>query len=77
MQSRITSKFQTTIPKEIREKLKLDVYDAIEWSIEDDKIIVEPVKKPVLKYKGYVRVGKGCIESDIALARKRRALRFK
>ena len=33
MRSIITSKFQTTIPKAVRENLKLSVKDALEWKI--------------------------------------------
>ncbi len=40
MQSLITSKYQITIPKSVREKLKLAVHDAIEWKIEDDRVAV-------------------------------------
>jgi AbrB family looped-hinge helix DNA binding protein len=34
MQSVITSKYQTTIPKAVREKLGLSVKDALDWKVE-------------------------------------------
>jgi len=37
--SKLTSKFQTTIPKEIREKLHLKSGDTIVFKIVDDKTI--------------------------------------
>ena len=43
MQSVITSKYQTTIPKAIREYLGLAVKDALEWKVEKGKITVYPV----------------------------------
>jgi bifunctional DNA-binding transcriptional regulator/antitoxin component of YhaV-PrlF toxin-antitoxin module len=46
MQSTITSKFQTTIPKAIRENLALAVTDTLEW-----KVIVSPWQKNFLKYQ--------------------------
>ncbi|NKB66209.1 MAG: AbrB/MazE/SpoVT family DNA-binding domain-containing protein [Candidatus Latescibacteria bacterium] len=76
MESKITSKYQITIPRSIRDKLKLKVADAIEWKIEDDRIYVEAARKPFLQYKGAVKVGPGDIEEDIAQARAKRARRY-
>jgi AbrB family looped-hinge helix DNA binding protein len=69
MQSTITSKFQTTIPKAIRENLALVVNDTLEWKVDHGKIIVAPNQKNFLKYQNKVKVGKGNIEADISLAR--------
>jgi AbrB family looped-hinge helix DNA binding protein len=69
MQSTITSKFQTTIPKAIRENLALVVNDTLEWKVDHGKIIVSPKQKKFLKYQNKVKVGKGDIETDITLAR--------
>lgn len=69
MQSTITSKFQTTIPKAIRENLSLAVNDTLEWKVDHGKIIVAPKHKKFLKYQNKVKVGKGDIEADITLAR--------
>jgi len=49
MQSVITSKFQTTIPKGGRESLKLTINDTLEWKIERGKTVVIPVKKSTSK----------------------------
>ena len=69
MQSTITSKFQTTIPKAIRENLALVVNDTLEWKVDHGKIIVSPIQKNFLKYQNKVKVGKGDIEADISLTR--------
>ena len=69
MESTITSKFQTTIPKAVRENLALMVNDTLEWKIDQGKIIVAPKHKNFLKYQNKVKVGKGDIEADISLAR--------
>jgi AbrB family looped-hinge helix DNA binding protein len=45
LQSVITSKFRTTIPKEVRDRLNLSVYDTLEWKIYQGKILVQPVQK--------------------------------
>ena len=70
--SRITSKFQTTIPKVVRDNLKLAVSDTLNWEIENDKIIVRTNKKQFLRYKNIIKVGAGDVEDDRKLAKKLR-----
>ena len=77
MKSKITSKFQVTIPREIRTRLKLEVADSIEWKIEGSKVVVEPVGKPFLEYRGIVKVGPGNIRKDIEQARNKRVERLR
>ena len=69
MKSIITEKFQTTIPKKVRENLKLSVNDTLSWEIEGEKAVIKPMKTPFLKYRNAVKVGKGDISKDIAIAR--------
>jgi len=76
MKSKITSKFQVTIPRETRRRLKLNVADSIEWKIEDRRVVVEPVSKPFLAYSGIVKVGTGDIRRDIEKARKKESSDF-
>jgi AbrB family looped-hinge helix DNA binding protein len=71
MHSLITSKYQITIPKAVREKLKLSVHDALEWKIEEDKIVVCPVQQRFLQHRNSVKVGPGEIGEDIDAARVR------
>jgi AbrB family looped-hinge helix DNA binding protein len=77
MKSRITSKYQITIPKEIRDRLNLSISDSIEWKIEKNKIFVEPVNKPFLKYKGSIKTKPGNIKEDILRSRRMRVLKKK
>ena len=77
MKSKITSKFQVTIPREIRTRLKLNISDSIEWKIEDGKVVVEPVGKPFLAYQGIVKVGLGDIRNDLEKARNKRVERYR
>ena len=70
MKSKITSKFQITIPREIRDRLNLSVSDSIEWIIEKNRILVEPVDRPFLKYKGSTKIAAGNIKEDILKARR-------
>jgi AbrB family looped-hinge helix DNA binding protein len=75
MKSTITAKFQTTIPKDVRERLKLSVNDAVDWQIEEGKVVVYPVRKDFLQYRGRVKVGAGDARADIEQARNLRAER--
>jgi AbrB family looped-hinge helix DNA binding protein len=78
MQSTITSKFQTTIPKQIRESLNLSVKDMLEWKIVNGKIIVVPaVQAKFLNYKNSIKTGPGNILNDIQKARNLRIEKFK
>ena len=77
MQSVITSKFQTTIPKDVRERLKLSIHDTLEWKIDRGKIVVLPVQKKFLDYRNKIKTGPGKIEDDIKQARKQRMAKYR
>lgn len=42
--SKLTSKYQATVPKEVRELLGLNAGDAIQWEIENDKVVVRKLQ---------------------------------
>jgi AbrB family looped-hinge helix DNA binding protein len=69
MQSIITSKYQTTIPKAIREKMGLSMKDALEWKVEKGKVTVYAAKPNFLKYRNTVKIGQGDISADIKASR--------
>jgi len=69
MQSIITSKYQTTIPKAIRENIGLSAKDALDWKVEKGEIIISPSKRNFLKYRNAVKIGRGDIAGDIETAR--------
>lgn len=69
MRSLITSKYQTTIPKEVRDSLKLSVHDAVEWRINGNVAVVYPTQRAFLSRRGSVKTGTGDIAADIAKAR--------
>jgi AbrB family looped-hinge helix DNA binding protein len=75
--SRITTKFQTTIPKLIREHLKLSAKDTLDWQIDDDKITVRTNKKPFMRHRNRIKIGPGEIENDRELARQRRMEKYR
>ena len=76
MQSVITSKFQITIPKGIRDHLKLSVHDTLDWKVVNGKAVVTPVQKRFLNYRNVIKTGPGNIKSDLKLSRKRRVEKY-
>ena len=77
MQSVITAKFQTTIPKTVRKNLKLSTSDALEWRVEKGKVIVTPVQSNFLRYKNAIKTGKGDIAADIQKAKTARLEKYR
>ena len=77
MNSTVTSKFQTTIPKAVREKLGISVNDALEWVVEKGKVTIHPVHSDFLRYRGSVKTGAGDITADIQTARQRRLEKYR
>jgi len=73
MNSTVTVKFQTTIPKGVRERLGILVNDAIEWRVLKGKAEVVRVRPGFLLHKNSVAVGKGDIRADLEAARAARA----
>ncbi len=70
VESTVTSKFQTTIPKHVRDKLNISVKDTLEWKIDNGKIEIRVNKNRFLTYKNLIKVGAGDIEKDIKRAKK-------
>jgi AbrB family looped-hinge helix DNA binding protein len=73
MKSVITSKYQTTIPKRVREQLKLSVNDALEWRVVKGQMVVYPLQKRFLLRRNSIHTGRGDIRKDIENARRERA----
>jgi len=51
----VTTKGQTTIPKAIRAFLKLEAKDKIFYQVENDKVIMRPLKGDILDLRGSVK----------------------
>jgi AbrB family looped-hinge helix DNA binding protein len=77
MRSLVTSKYQTTIPKVIRETLGLSVKDALEWKVEKGKVTLYPAKRNFLKYRNAVKTGEGDIAGDIDTAQNLRMEKYR
>ena len=77
MNSTVTTKYQTTIPKSVRDKLGISIHDALEWVIEKGQVVVHPVQSTFLSYRGSVKIGAGDVAEDIRLARAERLDKYR
>ena len=68
-QSTITSKYQTTVPKEIRLKLGLRPRDVLRWEATSHDVRIVPARQGFLNRRGSVRVGPGDAVDDVRRAR--------
>ena len=53
--SRVTSKGQTTIPKDIRERLGIKTGDRVAFLLRDDGVLLRPVKGTLLDLRGSIK----------------------
>ncbi len=74
-QSLITAKYQTTVPKEVRQKLDLRSGDVLRWEVVGRDIRIVPPRRGFLDRRGSLRVGPGSVVDDVRQARAQRPLR--
>lgn len=77
MNSTVTVKYQTTIPKVVREQLGISINDALEWVVKKGKAVVRPVHSDFLAYRGSIKTGTGDIAADIQAARDKRMEKYR
>jgi antitoxin PrlF len=70
--STLTSKGQTTVPKEVREALDLEVGDKLSWQIEKGKVTVTTERPSFFRWEGFIKTSSGEVVREVAEARKRR-----
>ncbi len=51
----LTKKWQTTIPKEIRNHLELQPNDKLLYVIENERVVIRPVRGNILELRGSVK----------------------
>jgi AbrB family looped-hinge helix DNA binding protein len=70
--STITSKGQTTVPREVRDALKLEVGDKLTWEVRGRTIAISTDRPAFFRWEGFVKSSSGDVVREIAEARKRR-----
>jgi AbrB family looped-hinge helix DNA binding protein len=67
--STITVKYQTTVPKEVREKLGARPGDVLQWEVIGDHVRVRAADPAFLALQGRFKVGPGDPVEDVRKAR--------
>jgi bifunctional DNA-binding transcriptional regulator/antitoxin component of YhaV-PrlF toxin-antitoxin module len=67
--STITVKNQTTVPKEVREKLAVGPSDVLQWEVVGDRVMVSAATPAFLGRRGRIKVGPGDTVDDVRKAR--------
>lgn len=70
--STMTSKGQTTVPKEIREALDLGPGDKLTWEINGGRVAVTTERPALYRWKGFIKHGPADAVKAVAEARKTR-----
>lgn len=72
--STITSKGQTTVPREIRARLSVGAGDTLEWEVVGSVVRVTAASPAFLRRRGTLKVGAGSPVDDVQDARRRRGV---
>ncbi|HSS49408.1 MAG TPA: AbrB/MazE/SpoVT family DNA-binding domain-containing protein [Thermoanaerobaculia bacterium] len=67
--STLTVKYQTTVPKEVREKLHAGPNDVLQWEVTGDYARVTVASSDFLNLQGRFKVGPGDPVEDVRRAR--------
>lgn len=70
--STITSKGQTTVPKEVRDALDVGPGDKLTWDIQGGKVVLTTERPPFYRWEGFIKHGPTDVVKVIEEARKRR-----
>jgi antitoxin PrlF len=78
--ARLTSKGQITVPKEIRDRLRLEAGDDLEFTFDSDQLVVVPIRRRRLsEFRGVIPLEQGQVldhAEERARARESRLLRY-
>ena len=71
MITKVTSKGQVTLPKQIREELGIEFGDFIDFQIKDNMVIIKPIhtKGDLMDLKGILKAGRSATDEEIKNAK--------
>lgn len=69
--STVTSKGQTTVPKEVREALDLEAGDKLTWEVRGGRVAITTERPALYELEGFIKHGPDALTA-IAQARKTR-----
>jgi AbrB family looped-hinge helix DNA binding protein len=70
--STLSKKYQTTVPREVREKLGIGPGDVLLWEVVGGLARVRPATRAFLARRGSIRVGSGSVVEEVRKARRQR-----
>jgi antitoxin PrlF len=70
--STITSKGQTTVPKEVRDALNLDAGGKLNWEIRGGRVAITAERPALYEYEGFIKHGPVDAVQAVIEARKTR-----
>ncbi len=70
--STITSKGQTTVPREVRQRLAVGEGDVLSWELVGNTVRIVIPDRAFLRRRGTILTGKGSAVRDVRSARGRR-----
>ncbi len=70
--STLTTKGQTTVPKEVRDALALEPGDKLSWQFHGGRVAITTDRPFLLDFEGFIKNSSGDVVAEIAEARKRR-----
>jgi len=71
--STITSKYQVTVPKAIRERLALSVSDELQWEVRGREVVITAATPDFLQRRGSIAGGPKAVEAVRQMRRRGRA----
>ena len=74
--SRLSKKYQTTVPRKVRDELDLEPGDVLLWEVVHGVARVRPATQAFLAQRGSIEVGSGSTVEDVRRARRQRGRDF-
>ena len=67
--STLTRDGQTTVPKEVREALRLEEGGKLTWEVQDGRVAVTTERPAFWRWEAFIKVGPGDVVEDVMKTR--------